>query len=311
MNAHSQPLISVIMPCYNAERSLLCSVRSVLEQSYQNLELIIINDGSTDNSLALLEQIDDSRLVVINQKNAGVSAARNRGLSISAGEMIAFLDADDTWDAHCLFKLEQMLSKTKGAALVYCGWQNIGLPGGQGEPFIPPDYEQPNKGELLFINCRWPIHATLTWKSFILEAGCFDESLSTSEDFLLWLKIGVHHKISLVAEVLSYYHHYSAAQATDNKESVAINHWLAQKKFLESEPQFETLHGSRTIKKLMHGELLRKGMDCYWKRDLKSARTIFKTVMKTGYGSFKKWKYMLPSLLPYNLHHKLISFSES
>lgn len=300
------PLISVIMPCFNAERHLQQSINSVFNQTYPNLELIVINDGSADSSLQILKSFSDARLTVFDQPNLGVCKTRNRGILAAKGSLIAFLDADDTWHPECLSKLYQALADDNSAALAYCGWQNVGLPGGQGQPFVPPNYESMDKLAALFQNCIWPIHACLSRKQVIIEAGLFDESLLTSEDFLLWLKIGSKYKLTMVPEVLAFYHFHDGVQATRNKERVALNHWYAQQKFLLQNPEILPILGKRKIRQLMHGELLRRGFECYWKRDLKAARAIFRKVMMQGYGSIKEWLYMLPSLLPFTLHRALI-----
>jgi len=302
----SLPLISVIMPCFNGANFLKRSIDSVFAQSYTHIELIVVNDGSTDISLEILNTIQDSRLVIINQKNTGVCKARNNALIQAKGEFIAFLDADDTWNPECLFKLHQAFLVQPNAVLAYCGWQNIGLSGGNGAPYIPPDYQKLNKLESIFENCCWPIHATLTRRFAIDKIGGFDESLLTSEDFLLWLKIASQYVICLVPEVLAHYHFHGETQATQNKEMMAINHWLAQKSFLQDNPSIRHQFDSKHLAKLMHGGLLHRGYNCYWKRDLKTARTIFKAVMKTGYGSLRDWKYMLPALLPYSMHVALL-----
>jgi glycosyltransferase involved in cell wall biosynthesis len=301
------PLISVIMPCFNAEKHVLASIASVFDQTYPNLELIVVNDGSTDNSLKFLQGIDDDRLYILNQNNAGVCHARNQGIQLANGELIAFLDADDTWHTECLNRLYQSLLNNKSAVLAYCGWQNVGLSGGQGEPYVPPDYETLDKLALLFENCCWPIHACLTRKQAIFEANFFDERLVTSEDFLLWLKIGSRHPIVRVPEVLAFYHFHDGHQATQNKEKTALNHWQAQQLFLDNNPDIASILGMKRSRKIMLTELLQRGFESYWKRDLHAARVIFRKVMRQGYGSFQDWKYMLPSLLPYFLHVFLLS----
>ena len=93
----NSPLISVIVPVYNSERSLEYSIKSLIEQTFDNIQIILVNDGSTDNSLELCRQLaeKDSRILVIDKKNGGVSSARNAGLDKSDGEYITFLDADD------------------------------------------------------------------------------------------------------------------------------------------------------------------------------------------------------------------------
>ena len=300
------------MPCFNAELHIENSIASVLNQSFQEFELIAINDGSTDNTQHILKNIDDDRLRVIEQTNSGVCRTRNAALSIASGEFVAFLDDDDTWHPECLESLNAALLANGNAVLAYCGWQNVGLSGGQAEPFIPPDYEELNKAELLFENCRWPIHAALTRKKAIDKAGFFDERFLTSEDFLLWMKIAIENPIVRVPRVLAYYHHHGeGGQATDDKEKTAINHWLAQGAFIDENPDFVNRLGRDKIRRLMYGELLNRAYGCYWKRDIKAARSIFKAVMKGRYGSLSDWKYMLPSFLPYRLHMKLISLLET
>ena len=91
------PKISVIIPVYNTESYLSRCLDSVLSNTYENLEVICVNDGSTDNSINILDnyKFSDERVIVINQKNSGVSAARNAGLNVATGEYIAFIDSDD------------------------------------------------------------------------------------------------------------------------------------------------------------------------------------------------------------------------
>ncbi|QBQ54499.1 glycosyltransferase [Nitrosococcus wardiae] len=303
-------LISVIMPCYNGACYLKRAVSSVLEQHYQNVELIVINDGSTDNSLEILAEINDPRLKVISQQSQGVCAARNRGLALASGEYIAFLDVDDTWHPDCLNQLYMALQGEPQAALAYCGWQNVGLPGHRGEPFVPPDYEVHNKAEILLEGCRWPIHATLTKKEEILAAGQFDERFSTSEDYLLWLRIATFSKIVCVPEVLAFYHFHSGPQATKDVAGTALSRWSVKQTFLREHPEVLTQLGKCRIRELADGKLLEEGYACYWRRDLQAAHTIFRMVMKRGYGSLRDWKYMLPAWFPLTWYTSLIGFLE-
>ena len=103
-------LISVIIPVYNVEKFLPYSLESVINQTYKNLEIIIINDGSTDGSKAICEQYakNDKRIKLLSQKNQGLSAARNAGLNIVTGKYIGFVDSDDVISLEfyeCLYKL--------------------------------------------------------------------------------------------------------------------------------------------------------------------------------------------------------------
>lgn len=300
------------MPCFNGSAHIKTSVESALGQSFQNIELIVVDDGSTDESLNVLEKIRDHRFKVVAQSHAGVSAARNRGLAEAKGRFIAFLDADDTWHPQFLEKLYCVLETHPRAALAYCGWQNLGLPGGKGKPFVPPDYEQTNKIDVFLRGCRWPIHAALTRRDAIKESKGFDERFATSEDYLLWLRIATRYPIVRVPEVLAYYHFHEGAQTTRDRARAAFNHLLAQQEFLQDRPDVVTKLGRRRMLDLTYGELLKKGFICYWEQDLDAARRIFRHIMKTGYGTPRDWKYMLPALLPRSLHLALINiFSNS
>lgn len=299
--------ISVIMPCHNAASHLRRGVASVLEQTYESVELIVVNDGSTDDSLDILMGIRDDRLKIVSQPKRGVSAARNRGIAKAAGDYIAFLDTDDAWRPDCLEKLHGALQSASDAALAYCGWQNVGLAGGKGEPYIPPDYEGDDKVMKLLRGCPWPIHAALTRTALLREVGGFDETMSHAEDYKMWLSLAARSRIVRVPEVLAFYHFHGGTQATNNRARSALSEWQAKEDFLRSNDGVRRCLDGRAVRQLTEGMLLKRGFECYWDRDLASARGIFRKVMKTGYGNAGDWKYMLPSVLPLALHRAVIS----
>ena len=298
--------ISIVMPCYNAAAHLPASVGSVLGQTFADWELIAVDDGSTDGTLSWLQAHPDARIRPLSQANRGVSAARNAGLAAARGTYVAFLDADDTWAADFLEKMLAALQTHPDAALAYCGWQNVGLPGGRGEPFVPPDYENAAKAETLFAGCRWPIHAALVKRTAVEAAGGFDPALRNAEDYALWLRIATAAPIVRVTEVLAFYHFHGNAQASSNRARAALHHLHAQQKFLAQHPDFLAALGKARARELTLGELLKRGYACYWDRDLPAAREIFRTLMKQRYGMLKDWKYMLPAWLPESWHRRLI-----
>lgn len=123
----SKPLVSVIMPAYNAELYIEESVASILNQSYRNLELIIVNDCSNDNTLQILEKFssNDERIIVLNNDtNLGCAQSRNKALQITKGEYIAFCDSDDVWMEN---KIEKQLShiKNSNADMVFTAYEMI------------------------------------------------------------------------------------------------------------------------------------------------------------------------------------------
>jgi len=294
------------MPCYNAAAHLPTSVGSVLAQTFSGWELITIDDGSSDSTLAWLKSQTDARIRTFSQANQGVSAARNAGLAMAHGRYVAFLDADDTWTPDFLATMLAALETVPAAVLAYCGWQNLGLPGGRGEPFIPPDYENADKAETLFAGCRWPIHAALVKRDAILATNGFDPELKNAEDYALWLKIASTAPIVRVPEVLAFYHFHGGTQASNDHARAALQHWQAQRQYLQAHPAFSDALGAVRLRELTTGELLQRGYDCYWQRKLPAARRIFRAVMKQGYGTLTDWKYMLPAWLPESWHRWLI-----
>ena len=112
-------LISVIIPTYNRAHLIKRSVESVLNQTYKNLELIIVDDGSTDNTKEIIDSINDKRIIYVKQQNQGACAARNNGIDLAKGKYIAFQDSDDIWH---LNKLEIQIQKLKenNADIVFC-----------------------------------------------------------------------------------------------------------------------------------------------------------------------------------------------
>lgn len=117
-----QPSVSVIIPAYNAEKYLVETLVSVFNQTYRNIEVIVINDGSIDNTLNILQQFqqNEPRLKIIDQPNQGISAARNAGINNASGNFIAFIDSDDKWDASFLSKMILRQQQTNGD-IIYTG----------------------------------------------------------------------------------------------------------------------------------------------------------------------------------------------
>jgi len=297
--------ISVVMPCYNAEAHLADSIESVLAQSHPDVELIIVDDGSTDNSQSILESFSD-RITHLSQKNKGPGPARNKGIAQATGEYVAFLDADDYWDQDCLQELFQALAGTD-AALSYCGWQNVGGPANRSQPYIPPNYETFDKAErFLQTAAPWPIHAALVRHDILKAVGCFDEQWPTCMDYDLWLKIGTSAPIILVEKVLAYYRHHGSTQITSNQWRQARNVLSVKKHFIKLHPERVTHLDKQALRNLTYGAYLNRGFDAYWKRDLISAHHIFRHCLAERYFQAKQLKYLLLALLPQKLFIKLV-----
>jgi GT2 family glycosyltransferase len=302
----SSVTVSVVMPCFNAARHLRQALASVLHQRFGNLEVVFVDDGSTDESAAIAAGCGDARVRVLRQQNAGVSAARNRGIAAARGEFLAFLDADDHWSPDFLAKLHAALESTPDAVIAYCGWQNVGAPDKSRSPYVPPDYETPSKLAQLIEACPWPIHAALTRTSLVRSAGGFDTGFAHAEDFALWLRLARIGPVVRVPEVLAFYNHHGGQQASRNRLRVALQTFEVQQRFLDEAPGLETSLGRQEVRRKTLGALLSRGYESYWAGDLDAARGIFRKVMRAGYGQPRDWKYMLPALLPAPLHQRML-----
>ncbi|MGN1024173.1 MAG: glycosyltransferase family 2 protein [Lachnospiraceae bacterium] len=183
----SQNLVSVILPAYNAERSLERAVTSVLSQTWQNWELILVNDGSADGTLALAERLArrDSRIRVIDMKNGGVSRARNAGLLAASGEEITFLDADDAMAPEMIETLEKVLQET-GADFAGCGFSDAAHQGsGTGQVTLLSGEEILKKGILHSDTRVW----SKLFRKNALEGVQFPGDLTIGEDMLFLLEL--------------------------------------------------------------------------------------------------------------------------
>jgi len=302
----SPPLISIIMPCLNGEQHIQTAIDSVLAQTFDDFELIVVDNGSTDQTPEILGTLTDPRIRVLALQERGVSRARNRGLKEARGAFIAFLDSDDTWNGQFLEKMHTALAFDSSAVLAYCGWQNLGLSGGRGEPFIPPDYETPDKAAALLEGCRWPIHACLTRRGAIVEAGGFNTELTIAEDYLLWMDVSATGAIVRVPKVLAQYRHHGGGQATHNRALVELDTFRAKQFFLHKNPQIASLLGKALVESLTWGKLVDAGNALHWQGDIESARPIFRKALMAGKGSFSEKLRMLPSLLPLKIHHGIL-----
>ena len=305
------PIVSIIMPCLNGEQNIQSAIDSVLAQTFDDFELIVVDNGSTDRTPEILSSVDDPRLRVLSLPERGVSRARNLGLREARGAFIAFLDSDDTWSATFLEKMHTALASDSKAVLAYCGWQNLGLPGPRGEPFVPPDYENPDKVATLLEGCRWPIHACLTRHTAIIEAGGFNTHLTIAEDYLLWMEVSVTGTIIRVPEVLAQYHHHDGVQATRNQTLAALDTFKAKQLFFRRHLEIAKQLGPDKIEFLTWDKLMQQGNVLHWQGDIENARPIFRKVLLAGHGSFSAKLRMLPSLLPLSVHRTILAAKKS
>jgi glycosyltransferase involved in cell wall biosynthesis len=192
------PLVSVIVPVYNAETTLPDTIDSIQRQTFQNFELIVIDDGSTDGTLEWVRSVRDHRLQVFSYANAGPSVARNRGIERSQGEFISFIDSDDLWTPDKLTLQLQALRQQPEAALAY-SW--TAFVDEQGDFLFAKDAwycEGDVYAELLRHNFVASGSNVLVRKSCALAVGGFDTALPVAQDWEFYLRVAARWRFAVV-----------------------------------------------------------------------------------------------------------------
>lgn len=185
------PLVSIIIPVYNAEKYISDTISSVLTQTHQDWEMIIVDDGSTDNSMTKIKQYsqNDSRIKIILKTNSGVSDSRNAGILISKGDFIAFLDADDVWlDANLENKIEYL--KSNNAHAVYSDCEVIDE-NSNAKNILFKTKEKPTLDDILLLEGNYITapSGTIFKKEVFNTIGLFDEKLSNNADQDIWIRL--------------------------------------------------------------------------------------------------------------------------
>lgn len=215
----STPLVSVIIPMYNVAEFICDAIESVLTQSYENFEILCIDDGSPDSSAQLVKGFSDHRVKLVRQKNRGLAGARNTGLNLAKGKYVALLDADDLWHEDKLKVHVEHLEKSKDVDISYCPSLFMDEDGKKLKIGQFPKLKSVNAKDIL---CRNPVgngSAAVIRKRLLDEireaanvdkrkrTEFFDERLRQSEDIEFWLRCALTHyaKFEGVKQPLTYY----------------------------------------------------------------------------------------------------------
>lgn len=192
--------VSVVIPTFNRADCLKRAVDSVLRQSCKSFELIVVDDGSDDNTKELIKRYG-SRVIYFYQKNSGVSSARNKGIALSRGEYVAFLDSDDEWKPDKLAVQVDFFKKNRDALI--CQTDEIWIRGGS---HLNPQKKHKKYSGFIFEKCL-PLciispSAVMIDRRVFKETGVFDESFPACEDYDLWLRISSVYPIYLIEKKL-------------------------------------------------------------------------------------------------------------
>ena len=192
------PKVSVIIPTYNRGNFILSAIESVLAQNYRNFEIIVVDDGSTDDTQIQLKKFTD-KIKYFYQPNQGISSARNTGIRFAQGEYIAFLDSDDLWLGDKLMIQTQILDSDPSLALTYASML-IFDEKGHYHGRKPSKISGSNFQELIEKGGHFPTSTVMIRKRCFKRAGLFDENLSLLEDFDMWLRISRLYRIGPIVE---------------------------------------------------------------------------------------------------------------
>ena len=219
--------VSIIMAAYNAESTIMESVLSVFDQSHSCWELIIVNDGSTDGTLKIISNFNDSRVVIINQKNEGVSGARNKGLEIMTGLFFCFLDADDLLTSRSLESRLKVFSTNENVAFVDGVIENRDLQSNKLlNMFIPTFKGNPYK-ELLLLNDSCFCGQTWMIKKDLNRTYKFNTDQTHGEDLSLFMELSRNGEMyDYTKETILIYrrHRHSAMANLGGLESFYLSH---------------------------------------------------------------------------------------
>lgn len=286
------PTCSVVVTCYNYGHYLAGCLESVLRQTYQNFEIILVNDGSTDNTDEVIAlYIHNTRIRYIKQQNAGQANAKNTGIKNARGEYIAFLDADDMWEEN---KLEKQLSlfHDPQVGVVYSTVQYIDQQGNKVSSMSDSTYLAPRTGkvtEFLFFDNFIPFSSSIVRHECFERLGVFDESIKMGIDWDLWLRISVHYLFQFVDEPLLLYRWGHEGQMSKNLD---LRHECADRimsRFLAQNPG---MISDKIIYDAMVYTYFRRGY-CYRSQNLITSLKYYLKAIRTNPIHWRAWKGLM------------------
>lgn len=229
-----EPLVSIVIPNYNHAQYVSDAIRSVLAQEYRNREIIVVDDGSTDNSRETIARFGD-QVQYIYQRNAGLSAARNTGIRASKGSLIGLLDADDMYEPDFLGTLVPELQENPDADGIYCGYRFVD----HENNLLPQVEARPVTHDKLYealLDGNFFVPESVFLHRYVYEdVGLFDESLRACEDWDVWLRATKEYKIINSTRILTRHRVLPGSMSTDPKRMLD-NRLAVLKKHVGEEP---------------------------------------------------------------------------
>ncbi|MUG99150.1 glycosyltransferase [Scytonema sp. UIC 10036] len=236
-------VISVVIPAYNAERTIWETIDSVLKQSFQDFELIVINDGSKDRTLEIVRSIQDERVKIFSYDNGGLPVARNRGISHATGEYIAFLDADDLWTPDKLELQLAALQQHPEAGVAY-SWTVCMIEEGEALSYrqLPPTTFTGNiYSELLQSNFIAHGSNVLVRREAVDSVGDFDPACTSCADWDYWLRLAARWQYVLVPQNQIFYRRTLGSMSSNVEVMEERGLFMIEKAYREAPSELQYL----------------------------------------------------------------------
>jgi glycosyltransferase involved in cell wall biosynthesis len=299
-------LISAIIPSYNSARFVPQAVQSVLEQTYSPVEVIVVDDGSTDNTRECLVPYKD-RIRYIYQSNGGLSKARNHGINEAQGDLIAFLDADDQWLPEKLQKQWECLRENPDTPFVHTDLYRLYEPSGS----IVHKYRDRKRfsgycyNEFFWGNAVIPSTVLVT-RQCLEEIGQFDEEIrgASTQDLDLWIRIARCFPLSYLDEPLVLYREHPT-NASRNQRMMLEDEYFVLAKALRADPTLQQVLDCDRVQRRMSKLAFGAGYINVDAGDLRRARRYFRIALKYEPQSLKTWAFWTSTFLPPGLRQKL------
>ena len=289
-----QPLVSVVIPTYNRKGVVERAISSVLGQTYQNFEILVVDDGSSDGTeTALAHFREDPRFHYEYQKNKGQSAARNKAINAASGELIAFLDSDNFWKND---KLERQLTywnDHKDFDILYSEGMTVDLSGNVIEENAPVT-NRPT-GNILKTLMQWNCvtnNTVLVPKRCFQEMGGFNESLRIAEDYDLWLRFATRYTFIFHPEKVTYYCIEGDRLSAQEERNIDVNFTILES-FRQNYPDTVSLWAFRKAL----GNLQKWRIDTRWSRGI---RPTFGDIIKSVYYNpldIQVWRHLMKYII--------------
>ena len=248
------PRVSVVIPAYNQAEYLGDAIRSVLSQTYQDFEIIVVDDGSTDNTPLVANEFSDN-IRYIRQENKGLAGARNTGIRNAKSTYIALIDSDDIWLPNFLQKMMDLVAEDPDAFVYYCSARYIDTKGNELPQIVDSKFVPDGTMYETLVKANFIIPSTVVMmRSAVLAAGLFDDSFRACEDWDLWLRLAPTCHFTSIRDCLVKYRLHGSSLSADPRKMQQAVKAVIEKHF---GPDDEDMRNWSNVKRMAYGGVYR------------------------------------------------------